>query len=92
MANKNWIVRFEMAEDFRHKQLVGAVPPAALQWLESHWELLPRDGWVARGSLRGSGALPTAWLSEEEQMILSHESGEKTLLPQTVTWEEEVSL
>ena len=38
MANKNWIVRFEMAEDFRHKELVGAVPANALQWLESHWE------------------------------------------------------
>jgi hypothetical protein len=91
MAN-NWIVRFEMAEDFRHKQLVGEVPPAALQWLSSHWELLPRDGWVTRGSLRGSEALQTAWLSEEEQLVLSHENGEKQLLPQTVTREEEVSL
>ena len=90
MAN-NWIVRFEMAEDFRHKQLVGEVPPAALQWLSSHWELLPRDGWVTRGSLRG-GDNQTAWLSEEEQLFLTHESGEKQLLPQTVTREEEVSL
>jgi hypothetical protein len=91
MAN-NWVVRFEMAEDFRHKELVGAVPENALQWLENHWEFLPRDGWVTLGSLRGSEALQTAWLSEEEQLVLSHENGEKTLLPQTVTREEEVSL
>ena len=87
-----WELRFEMSEDYRHKSLVGEVPPAALEWLESHWEVLPRDGWCLTGTLTGGSTGKTAKLAEVEQLLLTEEGGE-VRVARTFTYpEEEVDL
>jgi hypothetical protein len=82
-----WEIYFEMCEDYRHKSTVGAVPPEALQWLESHWELLPTNGWEITGTLRGGDGTPPT-LHEVEQLVVN--DGTVRVVTRTITHPPEV--
>ena len=75
-ANNNtnaplWRLYFEMAEDYRHKQLIGEVPEAALSWLEDHWEVLPVDNDQVTGELQ---ATPEGvFLYETTEVVRKHD-------------------
>jgi hypothetical protein len=82
-----WELHFEFSEDFRHKQLVGPVPQAALVWLENHWELLPRDGWQHEGSLKGEPGKP-AVMRETMKLVVSNDHDEAVVKSQSEEVEE----
>lgn len=86
-----WELHFEFSEDYRHKQLVGPVPQAALDWLEDKWELLPRDGWQHKGSLKDGGPEKPAVLRETMKLVVMNDHDEAVVKSNT-EWVEEVTL
>ena len=82
-----WELHFEFSEDYRHKSLVGDVPPVALQWLENKWELLPRDGWQHEGTLKGEPGKP-AVMRETMSLVVKNDHDEAVVKSQLETVEE----
>ena len=85
-ANNNtnaplWRLYFEMAEDYRYKQEIGEVPPAALSWLEDHWEVLPVDNDQVTGELVGTP--DGVFLYETTEVVSKHEDWVEVLRTRT---------
>ena len=76
-----WRLYFEMAEDYRYKQEIGEVPPAALSWLEDHWEVLPVDNDQVTGELVGTP--DGVFLYETTEVVSKHEDWVEVLRTRT---------